>query len=202
MAPLPNSFLKEVSLQEPRSFDAAPVNPSISAAIKSHYEALKNDVQQAHELAADFQRQLAGKSNDFALLRQVFEKAREDLGSLQADITALREERHHLANEAMKGAAFQMKLRHVTAERDRLATELEVMRNALTSSVEEMTRCVHYRDKQIAELTVEIAILKQSAPAKIVEASVGPSIPREPKTAAAERIHESHGVDELRIDFS
>ena len=76
------------------------------------------------------------------------------------------------------------------------------MRNALTSSVEEMTRCVHYRDKQIAELTVEIAMLKQAAQAKIVEVAPSSPIPRAPKTAAAERIYARDDEDELKIDFS
>src|SRR5580700_8102756 len=82
--------------------DAARVDPRLSTTLHSKYEALQNDVQQANELAADFQRQLAGKSNDFALLKQVFEKTREDLGQLHAGIAALRAERHNLANEAMK----------------------------------------------------------------------------------------------------
>src|ERR1700736_3005625 len=82
--------------------DTFHIDPKISATLRSDYEALQNDVRLANELAADFQRQLAGKSNDFALLKQVFEKTREDLGHLHAGIAALREERHRLANEAMK----------------------------------------------------------------------------------------------------
>jgi hypothetical protein len=135
-------------------------------------------------------------------LKQVFEKTREDLGSLQLGIKALREERHHLANEAMKGAAFQMKLGHVTKERNRLRTELEVIKAALTSSVEELTRSIHDRDKQIAELTVEIVILKRAAQGRVLEAAQCSPRPREPKTAAAERIHASDDESESVTFFS
>src|SRR4051812_17316931 len=92
------------------------VNPKLSANLRADYDALRNDVQQANELAADFQKKLAGKSNEFAILKQVFEKACEDLGRLQAGISELREERHRLANEAMRATALQMKLTKVTDE--------------------------------------------------------------------------------------
>jgi chromosome segregation ATPase len=152
--------------QGPKNVASCATSPqtrrTISAALLSDFEALRNDVQQANELAFDFQRQLAGKANDFALLKQVFEKAREDMGRLQADITALREDRHRLANEAMKSEAYQMKLTSVTTERDRLRIDLEVIRKALASLQAEITHSNRERDKQIAELTVENTILKQA----------------------------------------
>src|ERR1700721_1682168 len=120
--------------------DPLRVDPRLSATLSSDYEALQHDLQQANELAADFQRQLAGKSNEFALLKQVFEKAREDLGHLHAGIAALRAERHRLANEAMKGEAYKRKLAPVTGEPPRLRIDLEVIRNALAALREEMTR--------------------------------------------------------------
>jgi hypothetical protein len=177
------------------------VNPSISATLRSDYDALQNDVQQANDLAADFQRQLAGKSNDFALLKQVFEKTREDLGHLHAGIAALREERHRLANEAMKGEAYKMKLTSVTGERARLRIDLEVIRNALAASKEEMTRCLHQRDKQIADLTVENTQLKQAlleARRRSPEMPQAPSpTPPAPKLAPAEK-----SFAEVEISFS
>lgn len=141
--------------------DPLRVDPRLSATLHSDYEALQNDLQQANELAADFQRQLAGKSNDVALLKQVFEKTREDLGHLHAGIAALREERHRLANEAMKAEAYKMKLATVTGERSRLRIDLEVVRSALAALKEEMTRSLHQRDRQIADLTIENTKLKQ-----------------------------------------
>jgi septation ring formation regulator EzrA len=153
---------KNVPMNSVRPADPVRVDPRLSTTLHSKYEALQNDVQQANELAADFQRQLAGKSNDFALLKQVFEKTREDLGQLHAGIAALRAERHNLANEAMKAEAYKMKLASVTAERTRLRIDLEVIRTALDSLKEEMAHSLHQRDKQIADVTVENMQLKQA----------------------------------------
>src|SRR4051794_25452965 len=146
------------------------VNPRLSANLRADYEALRNDVQQANELAADFQKQLAGKSNEFALLKQVFEKACQDLGHLQTGIIQLREERHRLANEAMLAAALQMKLTKVSDERDRLRAEsdrlrmeMEAMRDALNSVTEDRELALRQRDKQIAELTVQVVSYKQAS---------------------------------------
>src|SRR5260221_4843532 len=112
-----------------RKYDTAPagepsstselVDPQITASLRADYEALRNDVQQANELAAHFQRDLAGKSNEFAQLKQLFDKTSADLTHLQTAIAALREERHRLANAAMRATALQAKLTTTTAERDR-----------------------------------------------------------------------------------
>lgn len=141
---------------------APAVNPKLSANLSADYEALQNDLEQANELAADFQRQLAGKSNDFAQLKQVFEKTQADLAHLQSGIEELRAERHRLANEAMRATAFQMKLNKVTSERDRLRVDLEFVREALAKSAEENTRALHERDKHIADLVVELVTLKEA----------------------------------------
>src|SRR5688500_7910196 len=85
---------------------ASPMNPNLSANLHADYEALQNDMQQAKDLAADFQQQLAGKSNEFAQLKQLFEKTAADLAHLQAGIVELRAERHRLANESMRATAF------------------------------------------------------------------------------------------------
>jgi len=181
--------------------DPVRVNPSISATLRSDYEALRNDVQQANELAAEFQRQLSGKSNDFAQLKQLFEKTQEDLGHLHAGIAALREERHRLANEAMKGEAYKMKLTSVTSERARLRIDLEVIRNALAVSKEEMTRCLYQRDKQIADLTVENTQLKQAlAEARRRSAESTQSSP--PVPAASKSLHDDGDAASVEIAFS
>src|SRR5580658_401446 len=99
------------------------VNPNLTGSLVSDYAALQNDLVQAQELAADFQRQLAGKSNEHAQLKQIFEKTQADLAHLQDGIVELRAERHRLANEAMRATAFQAKLAKITAERDRLRME-------------------------------------------------------------------------------
>lgn len=142
---------------------AAPlINPNLGATLSADYEALQNDMQQAKELAADFQRQLAGKSNEFAQLKQLFEKTISDLAQLQTGIVELRAERHRLANEAMRATAFQLKLNKVTSERDQLGVELELVRAALGRSAEEMARTLHARDTQIAGLVIELVTLKDT----------------------------------------
>jgi septal ring factor EnvC (AmiA/AmiB activator) len=201
MSPQPTYAENEVLTESACRPDPVRVNSSISATLRSDYEALRNDVQQANELAAEFQRQLSGKSNDFAQLKQLFEKTQEDLSHLNAGIAALREERHRLANEAMKGEAYKMKLASVTNERARLRIDLEVIRNALAASKEEMTRCLYQRDKQIAELTVENTQLKHAlleARRRSAESAPSPS----PAPAAPKTIYEDGAAAAVEIAFS
>ncbi len=162
------------------------VNPNLSGTLTADYAALENDLVQAQELAADFQRQLAGKSNEHAQLKQIFEKTQADLAHLQEGIVELRAERHRLANEAMRATAFQAKLAKVTAERDRLRVDIEVMRHALDTKFEEMTRTLYDRDRHIAELVVEMVGLRQA----LEEARNGNRA--RPAAAAEEPIVEMH----------
>jgi len=103
----------------PMRIDRARLGPRVAADL----EAIVNDMEQAKELAAEYQRELAGKSNELAALKQLFEKTRQHLIQLETSVTKLREERHRLANEAMRAEALQRKLDQVTAERDRLRAE-------------------------------------------------------------------------------
>ncbi|MES2573123.1 MAG: hypothetical protein V4710_24080 [Verrucomicrobiota bacterium] len=102
-------------------------DPKLSANLRADYEALLNDVKQANELAVDYQRQLAGKSNELALRTQLFERTQKHLLDLNAGIAELRKERHQLANEAMRAEALERKLGEVTAERDQLRVELDAL---------------------------------------------------------------------------
>jgi chromosome segregation ATPase len=125
-------------------------NPRLSANLRGDYEALLNDVEQARMLASDFQQQLAGKSNEVAHLKQIFEKTARDLAHLQEGITALREERHRLANEAMRAIALEHRLAKTEAENQRLRTEVEKAANR-----------EHARESQIAALTTEVERLRR-----------------------------------------
>ena len=141
---------------QPRSDEAAAgekpalTNPSLTANLRGDYAALQNDFEQASVLAADFQRQLAGKSNEVAHLKQVFEKTARDLAHLQEGITALREERHRLANEAMRAIALDHRLKRAEAENEHLMAEAE-----------KSSRREHERESQIAQLTGEVEKLTQ-----------------------------------------
>lgn len=136
-------------------------DPKLGATLRADYEALRNDVQQANELASDFQRELAGKSNELAHLKRVFEKTQEDLTQLQTSITALREERHRLANEAMRAVALERRVTVITADRDRLHGELEMLRQSGATSGDDIARRLRDRDTQVAQLLSEVDSLRQ-----------------------------------------
>jgi len=114
---------KEQSSSRDESTFKAPsfTNPNLGAKLRADCEALKNDVFQSRELAADFQRQLSGKSNEFAALKRVFDEARFHLAKLERDIQELREERHRLANQAMRAVALERML----VERDGQIAQLK-----------------------------------------------------------------------------
>ena len=125
----PNSV--ETSSRSGHPPDAATpplTDPNLSAKLRADCEALQNDVQQARELAADFQRQLAGKSNEFAALKRVFQETRVHLEKLEQGIKELREERHRLANEAMRSIAFERQVADRDAQIARLTQELEALK--------------------------------------------------------------------------
>lgn len=105
-------------------------NPNLSAALRLDYDALLNDMHRAQELCAEFQRQLEGKSNEVDEFKDLFVKTQSDLFQLQDGITELREERHRLANEAMRATALSCKLLEVTSERDRLLAEIAFSKKA------------------------------------------------------------------------
>lgn len=138
------------------------VNPHLTGSLAADQEALQNDLVQAQELAADFQRQLAGKSNEYAQLKQILEKTQKDLEHLHGGIMELRAERHRLANEAMRATAFEAKVAKVTGERDRLRIELEVVRSALARTGDGLVMQLRDRDRHIAELVVEMVGLRQA----------------------------------------
>src|SRR3954451_6784429 len=97
----------------PMRIDRTRLGPQVAADL----EAIVNDMEQARELAAEYQRELAGKSNELAALKQLFERTRQHLIQLEISVTKLREDRHRLANESMRAEALQLKLDKVTAER-------------------------------------------------------------------------------------
>lgn len=129
---------------------AAPAK-ALGTSVSADLEALKNDVEQARELACEYQRQLAGKSNDHALLKSLFEKTRNDLVQLHQGIAQLREERHRFANDAMKAMALEVKLERVTRERDQLQNEADALRKIRAGE----------GDERVAQLTRELERLRR-----------------------------------------
>ncbi len=132
----------------------------LGATLNADYEALRNDLDQATGLASDFQRQLAGKSNEHALLKQLFEKTQKDLAHMQTGIMELREERHRLANEAMRAVALELRLKDACAARDLALADATAARQSVPAiDPDTEARFLSY-DKMIARLTDEVASLK------------------------------------------
>jgi chromosome segregation ATPase len=99
----------------------------LGAAVSSDLEALKADLENARALAAEYQLELSGKSNELAKVKELFEKTRRHLIQLQISVTQLRDERHRLANRVMEAESEHRKLEQVTAERDRLHQKLDAL---------------------------------------------------------------------------
>ena len=144
--------------------EQALANPRLTANLRGDYAALQNDFEQARMLAADFKGQLAGKTNEMAHLKQIFEKTALDMAHLQEGITALREERHRLANEAMRAVALEHRLKRAEAETARLLAEAE-----------KAVRREHERESQIAHLRAEVERLSQQLAAARVSETVAPA---------------------------
>jgi chromosome segregation ATPase len=150
----------------------APILPSpsrtatspLGASLQSDYEALRNDLEQANDLAADFQRQLAGKSNEVAHFKSLLERTKVDLGRLDAHVQELRKERHRLANEVMRSAALEQQLRRSNEEIDRLKVEVDTLRSAGGNRVEELLLVSEEQQKEITRLRAALEVLKRSKP--------------------------------------
>lgn len=127
------------------------VDSRITRSLGADYEALKNDLEQANEFAGELQNELAVNQNDLAHFKQLFERTRQDLDRMQESILALRQERHHLANEAMKAVHWEAKVTIVTKERD-----------DLLGMVAEARQTIQDRDSRVANLTMQIALLKNT----------------------------------------
>jgi hypothetical protein len=136
------------------------INPNLTAILRAEYETLLKDLEKARLLAAELQRQLQGKSEEVTELKALFEKAQVDLGHLQKSIMELRHERHRLANEAMRAVAFERRLAEVTAERDRLSSELDLTRQTIALNTEESRRTLQDRDAQLAILVGKVEALQ------------------------------------------
>src|SRR5262245_39004255 len=119
--------MNDTQFQTASSSTAAP-KTQLGANLCADYEALKNDLDQAKELAGDFQRQLAGKSNEVAHFKVLLERAQTDFKRLEGHIEELRRERHRLANEVMRGTALEMKVNQKNQEIDRLREQVDTLR--------------------------------------------------------------------------
>ncbi len=93
-------------------------------------EALKNDLQQARELAADFEFRLARKTNELADLRRESEAAFAELAKLRTELSELRYERQQLANEVAQIGGLEFRLKRALEDKEILRNELQAAKNA------------------------------------------------------------------------
>lgn len=82
-------------------------------------------LEDAGRMVAEYAGALAAKTRELTTLRELFEKTRENLITLQLRVTELRAERHRLADGAMKAEALQRQVEILTRERDELRSQLD-----------------------------------------------------------------------------
>jgi chromosome segregation ATPase len=197
-APAPETTPEPVS-GEAVIVPAPVINPNLSAEIRAECGAIQKDLQEAESLAATFEERMAAKSKEILHLKRLVEQTRAHLSRLQEGITAMRQERHKLANEVMRAAGLELQLKKMTAERDQIAAERDRARVELDGVLqaladENAAKSVlrfDKRDVQVVELTMQVVSLKR----ELEEIRKNPRIlfeqmenGRRPKTAAAENL--------------
>lgn len=151
-----------IAEQEPYAPESAPpqgMSTTLGPRVAADYEALRNDLEQAQAIAAEFQREVAGKSNELASMRMLMERTQNDLGKLQSSIAQLRQERHDLANRVMIAAAAELKLKRSEAECERLRKEVEAFRGAVGVAGTEAKAEVRRLEIENARLMTQIESL-------------------------------------------
>lgn len=138
-----------------------PAKTALGASLCADYEALKNDLDQAKDLAADFQRQLAGKSNELAHFKALLQRAQDDFNRLEGHIEELRRERHRLANEAMRATALDAQLLRKNEEIERLRDQIETLRSASSNRVEELLVVSEDQQREIQRLRAIVEVLRR-----------------------------------------
>jgi chromosome segregation ATPase len=158
-APIPNTPTE--TPPDVPALDSASI-ANLTASLRADYNALQNDLEQAQEMAADFQRQLAGKSNEVAHFKVLLEKTLQDLARMEGHTSELRQERHRLANEVMIAAELKERVKDLSAERDQIRKELEVLRAALTSANVEHQEQIKKKDIEVNRLRAALEAARAS----------------------------------------
>src|SRR4051812_20339659 len=135
------------------------VSSTLGPRVAADYEALRNDLEMAQAIASDFQREVAGKSNELAEMRMLMERTQNDLTKLQASIAQLRRERHDLANRVMIASAAELRLKRSEAECERLRKEADAFRGAVGVAGTEAKAEVRRLEIENARLMTQIESL-------------------------------------------
>ena len=170
------------------------------------YETVQEDLRRAREAAANMEKQLVGKSRDMLHLKFLFDQTKAHLAQMQESITQLRNERHQFTNEAMRAQGLEAMLARVTAERDRVKSELDGILHGLAAENAGKDLRFDKRDKMIAELTLELMNLKREMD-DLRRQDPGPgkaAAPESPpastaKNAPAERIEIGDGFEGVEV---
>ena len=194
----------EAGPQPSAAATAAPVYPSLGAALSEDYDALQTDLRQANELAAKLESQLAGKSKEVMHMRFLFDQTKTHLAHMQDGIHAMRKERHKLANEATRAMGLDIMLKRVASERDRYKAELEGVLEGLAAEKAPQPLRFDKRDRQIAELSFELIKLREEV-AALRKTNAAPAPPQPPAPAQAHLTlktsanHEAWDTNEMEI---
>ncbi len=152
--------MSEPEHQSEQAFSAE-AKTELGASLQADYAALKNDLDQAKELAADFQRELAGKSNEVAHFKVLLERTQTDFKRLEGHIDELRRERHRLANEAMRAMALEVELKKKTQEIERLREQLTTLGAAGGQRVEELLVVSEDQQREIKRLRAIVDVFRR-----------------------------------------
>lgn len=181
----PANFSQPQPGQASRVADAPVIDPNLSAGLQDDHDAVQEDLRQAKELAASLEGQLAGKSKELLHLKFLLEQSKTHLAHMQDGISAMRKERHKLANAVLRSPVMDALLSRVTKERDALRAELNrVLQSNAAEKAGKAPNTLHFdeRDRQIADLTVELVSLRQEmAKSRCANPSPSPRAPESPQ---------------------
>jgi predicted RNase H-like nuclease (RuvC/YqgF family) len=139
----------------------SPTNGSpLGGQLAAECEAVKNDLEQARELASTFQAQLAEKANEAGQLKALLEQTQSKANRLDQHVQQLRRERHQLSNEAMRCDALQRKFQIAEAELQRLRAMRDLLRDKSEGVVLALKGMNADQHEEIERLRGEIFLLK------------------------------------------
>ncbi len=176
--------------------DAQLIDRSLSIALQDDHDAVQEDLRQAKELAATLENQLAGKSKELMHLKFLLEQSRTHLGHMQDGIVAMRKERHTLANKVLRSPVMDTMLARATAERDALRSELNRVLAELAAERAPKPLQFDERDRQIAELTVQLATLRQEV-TELRRRNSRPATPATEPRAGSRSVGTTRGIERV-----
>jgi hypothetical protein len=143
---------------------AAPViDRNLGAALREDSAAMLDDLQKAKEVVAHLPAgQSVGQARLITHLQRLLQESSARFGHLQESITAMRQERHRLANEVMRAQGLELMVKRITSERDQLKAERDGILQALADeAAKKHALRFDPRDVQVVELTVQVVNLKR-----------------------------------------